>query len=241
MVDYIVGECSPTARKQFEDHLAGCPDCRKETAELMDAWDSIGVALPELEVPADWKNIIIDQAILSTPGMDLTGNSSSQSVLSNRINRSLAAKFAYAAAAVVIVVSCGLLAWDNGVTPLPLIGQRQALNEPVQVVETYRLVSADLNTPEAEGKCQVLKRGKKEQLVLQVNGLPITQGDQVYQVWLIHNGNRVNAGTFKVNDEGEAGLTYPIFTAKEPFDQIGITLEPDANGTKPRGKKVLGT
>jgi hypothetical protein len=240
MVDYIVGECSPMARKRFEDHLPECPDCRKETAELLDTWNSIGVALPEREVPEEWKNMIIDQAILSTPVLDSTGQSP-QSVLPNRINRSLAAKFAYAAAAVVIVVSCGLLAWDNGFTPLPLIGQRQALNEPVQVVETYRLVSADSNTPGAEGKCQVLKRGKKEQLVLQVNGLPITQGDQVYQVWLIHNGNRVNAGTFKVNDKGEAGLTYPIYTAKEPFDKIGITLEPDANGTKPRGKKVLGT
>jgi hypothetical protein len=240
MVDYIVGDCAPVDRKQFEDHLSGCTECRQETMELMEAWNSIGIALPELEVPAEWKAQIIDQAILSAPGLD-SSSLATRGLIANRVNRSLTAKLAYAAAAVAIVVSCGLLAWDNGIAPLPLIGQRQVLNQPVQVMETYRLVSADADTPGAEGNCQLLKRGKKEQLVLQVNGLPATEGDQVYQVWLIHNGKRVNAGTFKVNDEGEAGLTYPIFTAKEPFDQIGITLEPDANGTKPRGKKVLGT
>jgi anti-sigma factor RsiW len=239
MVDYIVGECEPADRKRFEDHLPGCPECRKETAELLATWNSIGIALPEREVPDDWKTQIIDQAISSTPGWD--SNYRTPQVATNRMDRGPMAKLAYAAAAIVIVVSCGLLAWDNGVTPLPLIGQRHVLNEPVQVVETYRLVSADSSNPGAAGKCQLLKKGKKEQLVLQVNGLPITQGDEVYQVWLIHDGKRVNAGTFKVNDEGEAGLIYPIFSSKEPFDQIGITLEPDSNGTMPRGKKVLGT
>jgi hypothetical protein len=44
-----------------------------------------------------------------------------------------------------------------------------------------------------------------------------------------------------VDDQGNGVLTYNISAKYIGFDAVGVTLEPDANGDQPRGKKVLGT
>ena len=68
-------------------------------------------------------------------------------------------------------------------------------------------------------------------------GAAETQGDEAYQVWLIKDGQRSSAGTFRVSDtsRGIGLLAMPIQGGKLDFDAIGITLEPDEHGSQPRG------
>lgn len=74
-------------------------------------------------------------------------------------------------------------------------------------------------------------------LVLEASNLPRLQGTQAYQMWRIYKGQRWDCGTFTVDGSGHAMLTYDL---NGPADGYGITLEPDADGTQPRGIKVLG-
>ncbi|MEB3100594.1 anti-sigma factor [Ferviditalea candida] len=69
----------------------------------------------------------------------------------------------------------------------------------------------------------------------------LIKGDEAYQVWLIKDGIRHNAGTLRADHQGNGVLTYRLNGDDKAFDAIGITLEPDSHGTRPRGKKVLGT
>jgi hypothetical protein len=70
--------------------------------------------------------------------------------------------------------------------------------------------------------------------------MPRTKGDEVYQVWLLKNGNRQNAGTLKPDENGNGLITYRL-PKGHSFDDIGITLEPNPYNTQPQGYKVMGT
>ncbi|CAG7644465.1 anti-sigma factor domain-containing protein [Paenibacillus allorhizosphaerae] len=148
----------------------------------------------------------------------------------------------YAAAAVLLVLLLGYAGW------LQLSQWQQQdpraqpdLQLPAHVLGAYNLKPFDPAMPAARGQAWLMKQGGTMQLVLQASGLPELQGEQAYQVWLVKNGDRVNGGTFRVDAQGNGVLTYKIDEAERSFDTIGITLEPDPKGTKPRGKKVLGT
>ena len=73
-------------------------------------------------------------------------------------------------------------------------------------------------------------------LVVQASDLPALSGNEAYQVWLIKDGQPINAGTF-LSGDGKGALTYTM----EPgdYDMVAITLEPDAEGDQPRGRMVL--
>ena len=62
-------------------------------------------------------------------------------------------------------------------------------------------------------------------------------------MWLVKDGKRSSAGTFRVNqkDRGIGLLAMPIASDKLAFDSIGITLEPDDQGDHPRGTKMYGS
>jgi Anti-sigma-K factor rskA len=85
-----------------------------------------------------------------------------------------------------------------------------------------------------------LQQGEDKRLVVQVNNLPRLEGSEVYQVWILKNGNRENAGIFKPDESGAGVLTYQL-AQNSDFDQIGITVEPDQYSTQPRGKKIMGS
>lgn len=92
--------------------------------------------------------------------------------------------------------------------------------------------------PGARGRAVVYRRSQGYLVVLVVDGLPPLEGDQVYQAWLLHDGQRANAGVFTVDENGHGSLAY--YTEQFPYAGIGITREPDPWGETPRGQRMLG-
>ncbi|NHN28563.1 anti-sigma factor [Paenibacillus agricola] len=156
-----------------------------------------------------------------------------------------AKRWSFVAAAVLYIAIGAAIGWGiNDYSNSQLASPPAALEltaQPAQVVSQYTLKAFDPAMPGASGKCFVKQQGDSKQLVLQVNGLNMNSGDWAYQVWLIKEGVRYNGGTFRVNEKGDGILTYDLSPAISSFEALGITLEPDAAGSKPRGKKVLGT
>lgn len=100
-------------------------------------------------------------------------------------------------------------------------------------------LSGTAQAPQASGRVVVYVAAGEAYVVLHVAGLPPTEGRQAYQAWLVHDGQRTNAGTFQVSRNGQAVLVY--ITPGEPaFEALGVTLEPDEKGRAPRGPRVLG-
>lgn len=93
-----------------------------------------------------------------------------------------------------------------------------------------------LNKLVARGQAYILVDERGTHLIVQASRLPELEDEQAFQVWLIKGDKPVNAGTFK--SSGNAGAVTFTFSG-ESFDQVAITLEPDAFGSAPRGEMVL--
>lgn len=95
--------------------------------------------------------------------------------------------------------------------------------------------------PLAEGVAQLdqLPNGTME-VRLTVSGLPASEADDFYEVWLIGEGGRVSAGTFRT-DGREVHLTFLTAADPERYPQIGITAEPDDGDPAPSGRRVAGS
>lgn len=104
-----------------------------------------------------------------------------------------------------------------------------------------RVWEADLTgtdaAPEARGRVVVYRRSAGYLVVLVADGLPPLERDQVYQCWLLRDGERTSAGVFTVDARGRGSLAY--YVEEFSFQGIGITHEPDPWGEAPRGQRML--
>lgn len=63
---------------------------------------------------------------------------------------------------------------------------------------------------------------------LQVENFDTLPNDTVYQIWLTDGSERVNVGTFEVDDEGMASVIFDAPSPMGEFQYISITPETDA-------------
>ena len=109
-----------------------------------------------------------------------------------------------------------------------------------EISATMKLNVAEGENGEVYGQAFLINKSGKEELVVNVFDFPQTKGQEVYQVWLIDNGQRQSAGVFRPDKEGYGVLTVDL-SKLNSFDTIGITLEPNTKSKQPRGKKIVGT
>jgi hypothetical protein len=247
IISYIIGECSDFERAAFERHLRTCSACREEVLELRKVWDALPFEMDEIETPADLKNEVM-QAIHALPEVNTQSDRSSTaqavSFAQPKPIRHFLMKFGWIAAVLIGVIIGGL--WSKTFMNKSATLAGGLLNQPAEVLRTFQLKAADASMPMAKGTAWVLKQGDTNNVVVNLQGLKKTKGDWTYQVWLVSKASdnstrRYNCGTLHVDDNGNGILTYPINARYIGFDAVGVTLEADANGNQPRGKKVLGT
>lgn len=229
LVNYLTGDCTEWERAAFERHLRTCVTCREELSELQEVWESLPFDMEEVEVPADLKGQVM------------------QSLQPNRIEPAERKKkrsfvWIYGTSAAIVLGFVVGIWWNNQQQAVsPIAGA--ALNQPAEIVNTYQLKSFDTTMPGASGTAYVLQSGDSHNVVINLQGLKETQGDWTYQVWYNKSGKRYNCGTLRVDEKGTGILTYaiPVKVKDAQIDSFGVTLEPDPNGSTPRGKKILGT
>ena len=140
--------------------------------------------------------------------------------------------------AVLLLGLIGLF-WINLHLKENIVVLENKASSQTQIVRTFDLKGVNL-AASASGSAYLLEEGRDTVLVIDLSKMPSTKDEEVYQVWLLKNGNRQSAGTLKPDPNGNG-----IITSRLPkdlsFDDIGITLEPTPNNTQPQGQKVLGT
>lgn len=243
LIAYLAGELDDKGKRTFEEHLTACGACREELRQLEQVWNVLPYSMEEEELPEELKLEVMSAINQVTGTPPKAGDDSgSETIVSHKrsIRRFWHTRYSVASAAIVLLLLS--IAWYGASQrgdPIPAEAGR--LDVPAQVVNTYRLNPPDSAKSSASGQAWLMNKGGSLQLVLHTSGLSALQGEQVYQVWLIKDGSRLNGGTFRVDPSGSGVLTYVIDGKDRPFDAIGITLEPDPGGTQPRGNKVLGT
>jgi hypothetical protein len=210
-------------------HLVECETCCREWNDLQTVWEALSMDVDETEVPIGLKEEVMN-AVFRDSGRE------PERLRTGRFARLRLTGIA--TACLIVGVLMGMFYHTQITAP----SQKTAIvNEPMQLGQNWQLVSYDNGMPQASGTAAVLQRGASKKIVIEVSGLKPTAGSQTYQVWLIHDGDRFNCGTFQVDNQGKGMLVYDLYQPDLSIAAIGITLEPDAQGTKPRGKKVAGT
>ncbi|SFL49637.1 Anti-sigma-K factor rskA [Paenibacillus sp. 1_12] len=256
---FFLKELSPEASNAFALHLAACPQCAEELRNLQQVWQALPYEMEEIEIPDSVKGHMFDNIMQNVleherqEGMERSDApliSAAPQMAAEEPPKLIqtgrkAGRWSFVAAAVLYIAIGASIGWglkdygDSRSSGSPNTSLPEV--QPAQVVKQFILKAFDPSMPEATGKCFIKQQGDAKQLVLQVNGLNKNTGDWAYQVWFVKEGVRYNGGTFRVNEKGDGVLTYDLTPAESTFETLGITLEPDAQGTKPRGKKVLGT
>jgi hypothetical protein len=232
LLEYVSGDGTEAERLAFERHLPGCSACRQETEEVNEAWEGLSSGMERIEPPKDLKQQVLDAAFAAEGPMHVA-----------RRRRNWLG-YGAAAAVCAAVVSLGLwnirLQADRPYQPLPL---EQAGALSAARIEKLVPLHAASPAPDARayGVACIVDNGRDKQFIVYVFGAERTKGEEAYQVWLLENGERQSAGTFRVGEDGIGVLAMPIATEPPAFDAIGITIEPDDRGDAPRGERVFAS
>jgi hypothetical protein len=239
---YIIDELPEHEREQFEHHLKTCARCQNEVDSLHETWQLLSYDIEEIDVPkslkADVMNFIFEEN--ETPLQTQVVKGKNHGFL-KQLKLILTKQFSplsISITAILVMSIIGLL-WNNLQLKSTITALETKAGSPTQIVRTFDLKGQDL-APSANGIAYLLQEGDDTSLVISLNNMPSTKNDEVYQVWLLKNGNRQNAGTLKPNQNGNGLITYSL-SKDYSFDDIGVTLEPNPNNTQPQGQKVMGT
>ncbi|GGD61577.1 anti-sigma factor [Paenibacillus nasutitermitis] len=217
----------------FVEHLKYCADCKKEYQELSQAWHALPFDYTEIEVPESLKGEVM--------GFVLDHNRKSGAetfmVKMSKLAMMLKNQFTPVSTSIVAVLLLAFIAL--GIANVEG-NNRHAENTPIEILTAISLKAANQSHPGTNGIAYIIQQGSEKNLVVQIHELPGVEGTQVYQVWLLKNGSRENGGIFKPDEHGSGILTLQLAKG-QTFDQIGITAEPDANSSQPRGKKIAGS
>lgn len=231
ILDYLAGACSENEKEAFERHLAYCDSCKQELAELQFVWEELPLDMERIEPPEDLKEQIM-AAAKAAPKRHKA-----------RSERKLWKPAIAAAAAALIFVGGSL--WDHlfiNKQDAQLESIENALLAPAsEIVQISMLKAESTESEHAYGVACIVDNGKSKQFVVYVFGAQETKNEEAYQVWLLRDGIRSSAGTFRVDEKGVGLLVMGIESEQLTYDNIGITLEPDEKGDQPRGTKAFGT
>ncbi|MGH2618364.1 MAG: anti-sigma factor, partial [Thermomicrobiales bacterium] len=133
-----------------------------------------------------------------------------------------------AAAAILLLVSGGLLAWN-----LQLREQTQIQVVPTAVLETIALQATEA-APGASGEVTYLPENNL--LLLDVRDLPELAPGEVYEVWLIAGNDPTPVGVFDQSTDQHA-----IVADRGQFDTLAITNEPGPLGTEAPTGEIVAT
>ncbi|WP_264737907.1 anti-sigma factor [Cytobacillus firmus] len=235
---YIINELTNHDKKQFEGHLLKCAKCQQELKSIQETWQMLSYDADEIEVPESLKTQVMEYVFEEK--LDVKKEAEPMS-FKERFFSFAQKHFSPLSTAVTAILIISLIGsyWNNSQLKDTIKSLENKAADPAQIVTTYSLKGQSL-AASATGSAYLLQEGTETSLVISLNNLPITKNNEVYQVWLLQNGNRQSAGTLIPDQNGSGLITYRL-PSEYSFEDIGITLEPNPFNTQPQGQKVLGT
>jgi hypothetical protein len=238
-MDYVTYSSEASLPPEFQTHLKTCAVCREEWQQLQIVWEALALDADLCEVPETLKSEVMN-SIFPEDSANAGASDAPPAPASAPLLRRRRQSRRYAAAAALALLVAGFGVWLV-LAPLRNPAAPAILSPSQTVLREWALAPAQQTMPAAKASILLVRDGDTQKVVVQAEGLAPTSGEQAYQVWLIHDGRRYNCGTFRVGKSGKGVLVYDLKRPDVQIDGFGVTLEPDAQGSAPRGTKVLGT
>lgn len=233
---YALGDRDRDTVRQVETCLASCPEARKTLAAYQAVANMLPLGVPDALPAPELRARLLTQVA--------TGERPQEPAV-RRLRKSRPVFWRRMLLVINTIALIALLVWN--VSLQQALQQRaargqaawamvsQALNRPE--VQQFHL-TPDHAPPSASGVL-LLAPGEAEGCLL-VAGMPQLASDQVYQLWLLTDGQRTSGGTFQVDPAGNGWLLVEQSVPLDSFTALGITVEPAGGSVGPTSARIIG-
>ncbi|GAB2993529.1 anti-sigma factor [Amycolatopsis acidiphila] len=229
---YALDALESFERRQFERHLAECPECAEEVAELRATTARLGLAVSENPPPSMKAEVLAKIAEVRQEPPVTAGPEQPDK---RRRERGLAVRLVSVAAGIAVAAAIGL-----GVVAIHTQGQLDAARGDLSQVqnrenEVAQLLSApDLRAVPAQGARvgagSVLVSSTLNRGMLLVSGMPKQPTSSTYQAWAIVDGTPRSLGVLGPDGTSAAPL---VFDGLQGVREIAMTVEPAGGSAQP--------
>ncbi|MCY1140836.1 zf-HC2 domain-containing protein [Actinoplanes sp. Pm04-4] len=193
---YLFDTLTPEERRQVDEHLATCAECRTEVDSLRE-WSAALEAVPEpmlLEGPPDGGDLLLQRTLRQV-----------RTESTNRNRRRTALVSSAAALLVAVAIGGGILAGRTTTPETPLAQPTTAATTPATTVPGTRTATAVDATTGARITVAVAPAAGWVRVNAAVSGIPA--GERCVLEVVAKDGYVAQAGSWLVSPAGEAGGT----------------------------------
>lgn len=256
---FVLGALETDEMIAVQDHLDYCPKAHPEVNELGGVLPYLAESLEPVESPAWLRKSVIEAAKSDLAARRLIGEPFARRLVDTPSEHRVAAPVATAAPARVISLYAvrasrrrRAAVWFGRAAAAALIVVvagyavvvQTGSGKPRATDDIFNYLQPDIRSAvlvafdqSHAGGLAVLRPSGN--IIVQVNNLPPTKGDEVYVVWLTaDNGVPSKVGSFTVDDSGVGKLNVDGAPISESL-WIFVCKEPNSNVTKPTGPTIV--
>ncbi len=259
---YALGALSAEEFRAFEAHLASCPECTAEVADLQPVVGALARAVPQYDPPENLKARVTAAAVRQgSPPVGRRVDSVAPIVSPSLDEGGSAMRWIGLAAMLVLTVGLAgytfsLRARVSSLESQLNLALAQSADRLAQVETTKRTLDTTqrhLDVLAAPDTARIALAGqapspnavgradwsRSRGLALTAANLPALRPGRTYQVWLLTDGAPVSAGLLQPDQTGRASAVYS--TAADVREPTGVALseEPEAGVPLPTGQIYL--
>jgi len=217
---YVLGALEQAELESFRAHLAECPSCRVEAAELQSVVDELAASAPALAAPPELTTRVLAGVRSSAEVLNAAGHEADRPARFARGERTRRFAFAGAAAALVALVAVVLAVVLGGGSSTPservILGQASGLARGADV--------------------SLHKRGRHAELLLA--HMPQPGAGRIYEVWLVRGkAPSPTDALFGVSSAGSSAVDIP--GSLSGVKQVLVTSEPLGGSPAPTRTPVI--
>ncbi|MFC3419905.1 anti-sigma factor domain-containing protein [Salinicoccus hispanicus] len=228
LIDYYNDQLEPEEKEAFRQHLKTCDSCQEELAE----WEALNAelieAIPLVDPPEGMKNRVLGNVF-----SEETPQSDQKVQPMKKKQRSFRVPFMAVAAALLLSV----------IGNVYMLAGREETRDLAQVLleeESAISLSPASETLDMDAKVAMHESEEGQTLVLEATNFTNLNEDEVYQVWLLREGEPYRAGTLVPNEEGQGYVVFNLDEETEiDWDMVAITVEPSPHNQLPEGDIVM--
>ena len=256
---FVLGALDTDEMIAVQDHLDSCPKAHPEVNELGGVLSYLAESLDPVETPTWLRNSVIEAAKSDLTARRLMGEPFARRLVDMSSERLVAVPVAAAAPARVIALSASRASrrrraavWLGRAAAAALIvvvagyaavvqtgvGKPRGTDDILNYLQadTRQAVLVAFDQSHAGGLAVLRPSGN---IIVQVNNLQPTKGDEVYVVWLTaDSGLPSKVGTLAVDDSGVGRLNVESPPTSASL-WIFVCKEPNSNVTKPTGPTIV--
>lgn len=263
---YALDALDAPDRRQLEEHLESCSDCRAELAEMRDAAGLLAHASTAAEPRAEIRERILNQVRSEARTRQSSHEPAPATSVTEFRRVSLSPwpnlmRLAAAIAFVALLVGVGVL-WQRDTQSRQEVArlsqqlnqqnselsrEREALARQQEALEFLR--SPGMKTMDLAGtqtaqaaRATFVYDQKTGRGMLMTEGLPVAPPGMAYEVWFIPKGQAPMPGkTFTVDTAGKAMMMDQMPAEARENAVVAITLEPEKGSAAPTGPIYLAS